>query len=158
MHGTLKFLERVRDLRLVAGRLRGVFHIAIGRRVTDADGNVVCSGVTWRELAGLLKDAKYDRELVRELGADPDEVSPKDREKLWYAAVMRAKVDGPEARAQADAVAAALLSHGWVVGPPPGGPAKQPPPPPAAEADDDETGEHRPVPPKPEPPRKKKKK
>lgn len=141
MEGTLRLLELVRDKKLAAGHLRGLFHVCIGRVVSAADGTVVSAGVTWRELAALLKDAKYEKELVSELGADPDTLSPKDREKMWYQAVALAKVDSAAARAQADKLAAALKPHGFVVGPAPGGPSKlsnlAPPPP----APDDEEGE-----------------
>lgn len=124
MQGTLRLLELVRDKKLAAGSLRGLFHIAIGRTVTTSDGAMASAGVTWRELAALLKDAKYDRELVRELGADPDALAPKDREKMWYQAIALAKVDSAEARAQADRLAAALKPHGFIVAPAPGGPSK----------------------------------
>ncbi len=123
MEGTLRLLELVRDKQLAAGSLRGLFHIAIGRTVTTPDGTV-SPGVTWRELAVLLKDAKYDKELVRDLGADPDALAPKDREKMWYHAIGLAKVDSAEARAQAEKLAAALKPLGFVVGPAPGGPSK----------------------------------
>ena len=48
MQGTLRLLELVRDKQLVAGSLRGLFHIAIGRTVTyveppDARGGVLLS-------------------------------------------------------------------------------------------------------------------
>ncbi len=121
MQGTRQFLELVRDQGLAAGSLGGVFHIAIGRRITNPAGEVVSAGVTWRELATLLKELKYDRELVRELGADPDQLSPKDREKFWYYAVAMAKVDGADASAEADELAARLAPLGLVVGPHPGG-------------------------------------
>jgi hypothetical protein len=141
MDGTLRLLELVRDKKLAVGTLRGLFHIAIGRTVATADGVVVASGVTWRELAVLLKDAKFDKELVRELGADPDALAPKDREKMWYHAIGLAKVDSADARTQADRLAAALKAHGLVVGAAPGGPSKlanlAPPPPPAEEDADD---------------------
>jgi hypothetical protein len=146
MQGTLRLLEVVRDKNLAAGSLRGLFHIAIGRTVTAADGTVT-AGVTWRELATLLKDAKYDKELVRELGADPDALAPKDREKMWYHAIGLAKVDSAEARAQADRLAAALKPHGLVVGPAPGGPSKLAnlsPPPAAREAEDGEEADDEP--------------
>lgn len=123
MEGTLRLLETVRDRNLAAGSLRGLFHIAIGRTVTTPDGTL-SAGVTWRELAVLLKDAKYDKELVRELGADPDALAPKDREKMWYHAIGLAKVDTAEARTQADKLATALKPLGFVVGPAPGGPSK----------------------------------
>lgn len=141
MEGTLRLLELVRDKKLAAGALRGLFHIAIGRTVTAADGTVVSGGVTWRALATLLKDAKFDKELVRELGADPDVLAPKDREKMWYHAIGLAKVDSSEARTQADKLAVALKALGYTVGPAPGGPSKlanlgPPPFPTPAEADE----------------------
>jgi len=150
MEGTLRLLEVVRDKKLAVGLLRGLFHLAIGRTVTDRDGTVISSGVTWRELAVLLKDAKFDKELVRELGADPDALAPKDREKMWYHAIGLAKVDSAEARAQADKLAAALKPHGFVVGAAPGGPSKlanlAPPPVPRDENDesDDEKSDDAP--------------
>src|SRR5947199_10377616 len=84
MDGLREFLETVRQRGLVAGNLRGLFHIAIGRRVTRADGTVVSTGLTWRELANLLKGMRYEKELVAEVGADPDELSPRDRQRFWY--------------------------------------------------------------------------
>ncbi len=124
MEGTLRLLEVVRDRKLASGALRGLFHIAIGRTVTAPNSSVVSGGVTWRELATLLKDAKYDKELVRELGADPDGLAPKDREKMWYHAIGLAKVDSADARTQADKLAAALKPLGFLIGPAPGGPSK----------------------------------
>lgn len=143
MEGTLRLLEVVREKKLAAGALRGLFHIAIGRTVTDRDGAVTSNGVTWRELAVLLKDAKFDKELVRELGADPDSLAPKDREKMWYHAIGLAKVDSAEARAQADKLAAALKPLGFVVGAAPGGPSKLAnlAPPPVPKDEDDEAGD-----------------
>jgi hypothetical protein len=130
MDGIRELLDAVRDHRLAAGRFRGVLHVAIGRRVTRADGTVLSTGVTWRQLAGLLKDARFDKDLAREVGADPDTVSPRDREKLWYAAIALAKVDSPEARRQADELAARLKPLGFVVGPAPTGrPSASHPPP-----------------------------
>lgn len=124
MEGTLRLLEVVRDKKLAAGCVRGLFHIAIGRTVTALDGSIVSAGVTWRELATLLKDAKFDRELVRELGADPDALFPKDREKMWYHAVALAKVDSAVARTQADKLTTALKPLGFLVSPAPGLPSK----------------------------------
>ncbi len=124
MEGTLRLLEVIRDKKLAVGALRGLFHIAIGRTVTAPDGTVVSGGVTWRALAILLKDAKFDKELVRELGTDPDVLAPKDREKMWYHAIGLAKVDSAEARTQADKLAATLKVLGYLVSPAPGGPSK----------------------------------
>lgn len=124
MQGTRQFLELVSELELVTGSLRGVFHIAIGRRIYDVNGTVIAEGVTWRVLAALLKEVKYDRELVRELGVEPETFSPKDREKFWYNAIALAKVDGEEARYQAEVLTKALRKHGWIVGSLPGGSAQ----------------------------------
>ena len=124
MQGTRLLLETLLERDLVAGSLRGLFHIAIGRRITDSQGKVLAEGVTWRVLAALLKELKYDRELVREIGADPDTLSPKDREKFWYAAITLANVDGHEAHQQAEVLANELRRLGWIVGPPPGLPSK----------------------------------
>ncbi len=124
MNGLLRVLELVRDKKLAAGSLRGLFHVCIGRTVTEPNGTLISAGVTWRELAALLMQAKYDTELVRELGADPHALAPKDREKLWYQAVGLAKVDSAEARAQAEKLAEKLKNYGFVVGPAPGGPSK----------------------------------
>jgi hypothetical protein len=154
MEGTLRLLELVRDKKLAVGALRGLFHIAIGRTVTAPDGTVVSGGVTWRALATLLKDAKFDKELVRELGADPDLLAPKDREKMWYHAIGLAKVDSAEARTQADKLAVALRSLGYLVSPASGGPSKLanlgpppfPTPPETNDRDADEPGEPPPSP------------
>ena len=138
MDGTRELLEAIRDNGLAAGRFRGVLHIAIGRKVTRPDGTVVSTGVTWRELAALLKLLRFDKELVRELGADPEVLAPRDRQRFWYSAIALAKPDSPAARAEADRLTAAIKPLGYVVGPGPaaaGRPAAQPKPPAAPEAE-----------------------
>jgi hypothetical protein len=133
MEGLQEFLRAVHQHGLVAGHLRGLFHIAIGRRVTRADGTLVSAGVTWRELANLLKDLKYEKELVAEVGGNPEELSPRDRLRFWYSAIALARPDSAEARAQAEALAAAVKPLGYIIGPPPGPvAAKAAPPKPAA--------------------------
>lgn len=112
MDGPRTVLELIRDQRLAAGRLRGVFHLLIGRTLVRDDGTPLTTGVTWRQLATLLKLSKFDRDLVQELGSDPDAVSPKDREKFWYLAIGLAKVETARARQEADALLALLKPHG----------------------------------------------
>lgn len=134
MDGLREFLDAVRENGLVAGNLRGLFHIAIGRRISRPDGTVVSAGVTWRELANLLKGLRFDKDLVAEVGGDPEELSPRDRQRFWYSAITLSRPDSPEAHAQADRLAVAVKPLGFVVGPPPssGGkraPAPQPEPP-----------------------------
>lgn len=119
MDGLREFIDVVRENGLVAGNLRGLFHIAIGRRISRPDGTVVSAGVTWRELANLLKGMRFDKDLVAEVGGDPEELSPRDRQRFWYSAITLSRPDSPEAHAQADRLAAAVKPLGFVVGPPP---------------------------------------
>lgn len=122
------FLEAVRSSGLAAGHFRGLLHVAIGRKVTKADGTVVSTGLTWRELAALLKLLRFDKDLVREVGADPDDLAPRDRQRFWYSAIALAHVDSAAALADAEKLAAALKEHGYVVGPPPARSASPPAP------------------------------
>jgi hypothetical protein len=117
------FLDAVRDKNLAPGRLRGVFRTAIGRRIALADGTVLSTGLTWRQLAAALKNSRFDKDLVREIGADPETLSPRDRERFWYSAIGLAQVNSAEARVQADSLAVALRPYGIVVGPDPLSPA-----------------------------------
>ena len=117
MEGIRRLLDTARDEGLVAGRFRGLLHVAIGRTVSDATGAVLSRGLTWREAATLLKELRFDRELVREFGADPDALAPRDRERFWYSAIAQARVDSAEASAQADQLASLLKPHGFVVAP-----------------------------------------
>ena len=97
MEGIRDLLEAARANGLVAGRFRGLLHIAIGRTVTKPDGTRLSAGLTWREVATLLKNLRFDPELGREFGADPDTLSPRDRERYWYAIIQRAGVDSSDA-------------------------------------------------------------
>jgi hypothetical protein len=117
MDGLMPFLEVVRDRGLAENRLRGLFHVCIGRRISKADGTPVSAGVTWRELSVLLKDAKFDKALAAQVGADPDSLSPRDRQRFWYSVIAMARPDSAEARAEAEALAALLKPTGYVVSP-----------------------------------------
>ncbi len=57
--------------------------------------------------------------MVREYGADPDTLAPRDRERFWYSAIAQAHVDSIEANAEADALVSDLKKLGFVVGPNP---------------------------------------
>ena len=97
MDGIRTLLEAARDNGLVAGRFRGLLHIAIGRAISKPDGTKLSAGHTWREVATTLKMLRFDPEVGREVGADPDTLSPRDRERYWYAVIALAHVDGSEA-------------------------------------------------------------
>ncbi|MCS6865458.1 MAG: hypothetical protein RMJ56_07960 [Gemmataceae bacterium] len=121
MDGLRELLEAARANGLVTGHFRGLLHIAIGRRVTKTDGTKVSDGMTWRPLAALLKAMRFDPQWGREVGADPNTLSPRDRERYWYAVIAMAGVDSPQAVAEAEKLAEALKPLGYLVGPPPGG-------------------------------------
>ena len=134
MSGIGDLLDAARTAGLTTGHFRGLLHVAIGRRVATADGTVVSVGVTWRELAGILKTLRYDRDLVREFGIDPEALAPRDRERFWYAAIAQARVDGREAVLEADRLVGPLKALGYVVGVHPSSlaPPAAPPPPKAS--------------------------
>lgn len=160
MDGIRDLLDAARTAGLVRGHFRGLLHIAIGRTVARPDGAVVATGLTWRELAAVLKELRFDRELVREWGADPDQLAPRDREKFWYAAISKAGVDGREAFAEAERLVGPLAGLGWVVRPASTAPprAAVPPPPPAEEPPPAKVRRKPSPPPEDPPPPKRKKK
>lgn len=119
MDGIRELLETIRDRGLAIGNLRGLLHIIIGRKITKSDGTVVSTGLTWREVAALLKLLRFDKDLVREFGADPEELAPRDRQRFWYSAIALAKVDSVEALAQAQRLAEKLRDQGYIIGPAP---------------------------------------
>lgn len=121
MEGVRDLLEAARTNGLVKGRFRGLLHIAIGRTITKPDGTKVSAGLTWREIASLLKTLRFDPEFGREAGADPDTLSPRDRERYWYAVIALARVDAEEALAEAEQLVAPLKALGYVIGPSPSG-------------------------------------
>jgi hypothetical protein len=133
-----ELLEAVRKQGLARGNFRGLLHVLIGRRITLADGTVVSAGLTWRELAALLKRVRWDREAVRELGLDPATLPPRDRQRFWYTAIAQSDVGSGAAGAAGDRLTGPLEALGYAVSPRPG--AEKPPaadkgrPPPGASA------------------------
>lgn len=120
MDSLRELLEAVRERDEFRGRFRGLLHILVGRRIVRADGTLVSSGTTWRDLAALLKKLRWDREAVRQLNVDPGELAPRDRERFWYSAIARAGIDSPEALADAEQLVQPLRDLGYVVGAAPG--------------------------------------
>lgn len=143
MDRLLELLNRVREKQLVSGRFRGLVHIAIGRTIKADDGTVVSSGTTWRELSHHLKAAKFDKELIRELGADPDEISPRDRERFWYSAISLARPDSAEAMAEATLLVEQLAALGYTVSPPPPSLTASALPVPTPKSNEDSSKRHR---------------
>lgn len=116
MEGVLQLLDDLRETGQTAGRFRGLLNVLIGRRITRrADGVVITSGYTWRELAAHLKKARWEKNCVRELGLDPADLPPRDRERYWYSAIAQARVDSAEAFAAGDEIAAVLNGLGYDV-------------------------------------------
>ncbi len=125
MSGTLQFLNVLVEHQLAKGLLRGALHVVIGRTVVrTADSTVLCAGISWRELALLLKKSNFDRNLARDFGADPDTLHPKDREKFWYSVIGMARVDSTAAREEADTLAKLIVPYGLHIEPPGGAASK----------------------------------
>jgi hypothetical protein len=120
MDGVREFLEQLRRHHLTAGNLRGILHIAIGRRISRPDGTVLSTGTTWRQLSELLRTMRWDKEAVREIGLDPDDLPPRDRQRFWYTVIAAAKVDSAEAVEAANAIAEQTENLGYIIGPAPG--------------------------------------
>ncbi len=114
-----QLLAAVEARGVARGNFLGLLHVLIGRRITRTDGTPVSAGLTWREVASLLKRARWERGAVTELGINPADLPPRDRERFWYAAVVRAGVDSTAALAAGERMADALRPLGYQVGPPP---------------------------------------
>lgn len=119
MDAIREFLTTVRQANLIQGHLRGLLHILIGRKITRSDGTLVSQGLTWRETAAWLRQLRWDPQWARELNVDAATMNIRDRDRFWYAVIAQARLDSPEAIAEADKLAALLQPHGYVVGPPP---------------------------------------
>jgi hypothetical protein len=111
--------EFVNDLKrqgYVQGKFLGMLNVLIGRQIFNADGNLLSNGLTWRELADLLKRVRWPREAVRELGLDPAALAPRDRQRYWYQAIAKAQVDSGPATAAGEHFADMLRAAGYRVG------------------------------------------
>lgn len=115
MDGVRSVLEIIRDNNLAKGRLRGVLHLLIGKTLVNDVGNVLSDGLTWRQLASELRAIRFDKKLAAEVGADPETLYPRDRERFWYAVIGLANVGSAEADSQAEHVEKSLKSHGIIV-------------------------------------------
>ncbi len=134
-------MDRVHELLMevgneARGNFLGLLNVLIGRHIEKADHTPVSTGLTWRQLAAILKKLSWDKDWVRELGFDPSELAVRDRGHFWFAAIKRAEVDSPQAFQAGDRMAAILNKAGYIVSraPHPHSPL------PGAEEDADEDG------------------
>ena len=88
-----ELLSQLKAQGLAEGHLLGLLHVLIGRRIHRPDGTAIAAGLTWREVASLLKRVRWGPEAVQELGLDPKTLPPRDRERYWYTVITRARVD-----------------------------------------------------------------
>jgi hypothetical protein len=149
------FLSWLETRKLMEGRVRGLFHILVGREIVDKRGDVISNGLTWREVAEAFAAAHINTAHVEQLGLDPEKLAPRDRKRFWYAAIMTAKPDSLEAREEAEKLIAALKPHGYQIGdaPPPSKPSLSSPP--EASAPKEETEDEGDTPKKPKTKKKK---
>ncbi len=120
MDALAELLHDLKQSGLAHGHFLGFLHVIVGRRITKKDGTPVVAGVTWRELAAQLKKQRWNTDAVKELGLNPDDLPPRDRERFWYTAIIRARVDSADAEKAGDRFAALLKKKGYEVGPAPG--------------------------------------
>ena len=113
-----EFLDVIREQGHATGNFLGLLHVLIGRRISTTEGEEVSKGLSWRDVSILLKKVRWDREAVRELGLDPDSLSPRDRQRYWYQAIAQAGVDSAPAGAAGDRLAQAVASA-YDIGPAP---------------------------------------
>ena len=119
MDGLETMLAEISKHGLAAGELRGLLHVLIGRTIVRVGGDRVSSGLTWRAAADLLKRVRWEVHTVRDLGLDPDAISPRDRQRFWFSAIAQAQVESAEAVAAGDRFAEKLKAIGYSVGPAP---------------------------------------
>jgi hypothetical protein len=115
-----EFLDHLKQEDIAKGNLLGLLNVLIGRRIQTQDGTLVCSGVSWRVLAEVLKQVRWDRDEVQLLGIDPRKLAPRDRARFWYQVIAQLGVDSPAASKAGDALAEVLRGAGYEVGAAPG--------------------------------------
>lgn len=119
MDALTTLLDLIRTKRLSRGLFLGFLNVLIGRRIVAADGTVVSSGLTFRDLANWLKKARWDPEDVKELGLVPDALPLRDRQRYWFVAICQAQVGSEAAMKAGDEFTARLQQEGYSVGTPP---------------------------------------
>jgi hypothetical protein len=115
MDARLDLIHRIKRERWAQGTFLGLLHLLIGRRIELGDGSLVSNGLTWRELAGLLKKARWDKAAAKELPLEGVALPPREREKYWYAVIAHAGVASPAAAQAGDRLASQLRQAGYSV-------------------------------------------
>jgi hypothetical protein len=116
MDALSSLLEDLKNGGQTQGNFLGFLHVLIGRKTTrQKDGAPVSNGMSWRDLANWLKKLRWDPEAVRELGLNPDDLPPRDRQRYWYSAIAHARVDSPTAVKAGDRFAEVLRGMGYDV-------------------------------------------
>ncbi len=115
MDGLREFLSDLKRQGYAQGNFLGLLNVLIGRQIRTSAGALIANGVTWRVLAEWLKRVRWNKEAVRELGIDPANLPPRDRERYWYLAIAQARVDSPEAILAGNRLAVMLRQAGYTV-------------------------------------------
>jgi hypothetical protein len=116
MEGFLELLLTLKRKNHAKGSFLGLLHVLIGGRIATSSGTEICTGLSWRVLAQALKKVRWDKNAVRELGLNPKELPPRDRERFWYAAIAQAQVGSAKAVQAGERFAETLRSLGYSVG------------------------------------------
>ncbi len=120
MDALFKCLNEIESSQKSIGNLLGFLHVLIGRKITRrSDQAVISKGMSWRDMASVLKKVRWEPAVVRELGIDPDSLPPRDRQRYWYSAISLAHVDSAKAIEAGNRFATVLNELGYDVGPPP---------------------------------------
>jgi hypothetical protein len=119
MDGLRELLMDLRRHGLARGNFRGLLNVFVGRRIETESGQVLCSGLTFREMAELLKRVRWEKAAAGELGVDAANLPPRDRVRYWYLSMARAQIDSEEASKDGDRLVEVLRARGYKVGPPP---------------------------------------
>ena len=116
MDALSKLLDELKDGGQTQGNFLGFLHVLIGRTIKHhKDGEIVSKGMSWRDLAQCLKKIRWDPEVVREIGLEPEDLPPRDRLRFWYGAVAHAKVVSSAAVKAGDRFADVLRGMGYDV-------------------------------------------
>jgi hypothetical protein len=115
MDALRNFLEVLKRHRLDRGHTLGLLQTLVGRNIQSVQGSFVCRGLTWRQLAMVLKKARWPKDAVRDLHMDPASMPPRDRQQFWYTAISLARIDSEEASAAAKVLAEVLEPLGYRV-------------------------------------------